>query len=60
MRLNFTETATWRCRAGIQEECKTGNRFRSDPQRHIAKPKGQEEKTQKEWSQIKEPHERLT
>lgn len=36
-RLDIFKILKWGCRLGIQDKYKTGNRFRSELQRHIAK-----------------------
>lgn len=59
-RLNIFKILNWGCRLGIQEKYKTGNRFRSELQRHIAKSRELDKMTEKEWREIKARQGRLT
>lgn len=59
-RLDIFKILKWGCRLGIQDKYTTGNRFRSELQRHVAKSRELDKMTGKEWWEIKAPQGRLT
>lgn len=56
-KLNIIKMGKWGCRLRIQEKYKTRNRLRGELKRHVAKPRGLDEMTLKEWWEIKAPQE---